>query len=496
MKKKILLTLLFCFVFIFTACGSPATKSNSSKKLNEIDTQKNENKDENISENKIVWVLPEEFIKITKLQDNTVYLNQQLKKDGYKFSVAFKGVSGTGDDYYKDVMKEMKNNTADIASLGLDAKEERVKPSVKLIKSGAFLNLNNYLKSAEGKKLHNAFHDNIWDTVKINGKICAIPVQTAQDGTSFAAFNKKIFGKNIAFDGSSMQELDGILNKVKLPKGTNGILWQLAFQDICEQSGYLYKNGVVTDIKTGVVSCPFETPKIVNCLRLLHKWHQEKKIVALDVDEKSKSMISSMKFAIWMGYTRDEVFERVRDNMKIVQLPYFFLTRTSGSTGVNKISKKKSEALQLLSLLYTDSKYANLLIHGKKGKTYQLKNGYVYDMEGNVKSEYSEIFITGIYDYVYPWEEEDFPRNRAKEKRSLLGTPAMQKSTLMGFVPDLTGFDDKMIKLYEVTSKYEEIWQKKDFDSALADAVKACNASESKKVEKELNSQISKWRSK
>ena len=494
MKKKILLTLLFCFVFIFTACGSPATKSNSSKKLNEIDTQKNENKDENISENKIVWVLPEEFIKITKLQDNTVFLNQQLKKDGYNFSVSFKGVSGTGNNYYKDVMKEMKNNTADIASLGLDAKGEKVEPSVKLIKSGVFLNLNNYLKSAEGKKLHSAFYDKIWDTVKINGKICAIPVQTAQDGTSFAAFNKKIFGKNIAFDGSSMQELDGILNKVKLPKGTNGILWQLAFRDICEQLGYVYENGVVTDIKTGVVSCPFETSEIVEYLKLLHKLYQEKKLVALDDGENSQ--ISNMKFAVWMGYTRDEVFERVKDNTKIVQLPYLFFTRTSGSTGVNKISKKKNEAIQLLSLLYTDSKYANLLIHGKKGKTYQLKNGYAYDMEGNVKSEYAETFITGIYDYIYPWEEEEFPRNRAKEKQSLLGTPAMQKSTLMGFVPDLTDFDDKMIRLYEVTSKYEEIWQKKDFDSALADAVKACNASESKKVEKELNSQISKWRSK
>ncbi len=494
MKKKILLTLLFCFVFIFTACGSPATKSDSSKKLNEIDTQKNENKDENISENKIVWVLPEEFIKITKLQDNTVYLNQQLKKDGYNFSVAFKGVSGTGNNYYKDVMKEMKNNTADIASLGLDAKGEKVEPSVKLIKSGVFLDLNNYLKSAEGKKLHSAFHDKIWDTVKINGEICAIPSQTSQDGTAFAAFNKKIFGKNIAFDGSSIQELNDILNKVKLPKGTNGILWQLAFRDICEQLGYVYENGVVTDIKTGVVSCPFETSEIVEYLKLLHKLYQEKKLVALDDGENSE--ISNMKFAVWMGYTRDEVFERVKDNTKIVQLPYLFFTRTSGSTGVNKISKKKNEAIQLLSLLYTDSKYANLLIHGKKGKTYQLKNGYAYDMEGNVKSEYAETFITGIYDYIYPWEEEEFPRNRAKEKQSLLGTPAMQKSTLMGFVPDLTDFDDKMIKLYEVTSKYEEIWQKKDFDSALADAVKACNASESKKVEKELNSQISKWRSK
>ena len=188
MKKKILLTLLFCFVFIFTACGSPATKSNSSRKSNEVDTQK---KDENISENKIVWVLPEEFIKITKLQDNTVFLNQQLKKDGYNFSVSFKGVFGKGNNYYKDVMKEMKNNTADIASLGLDAKGEKVEPSVKLIKSGVFLNLNNYLKSAEGKKLHSAFHDKIWDTVKINGEICAIPGQTSQDGTSFAAFNKK-----------------------------------------------------------------------------------------------------------------------------------------------------------------------------------------------------------------------------------------------------------------------------------------------------------------
>ncbi len=494
MKKKILLTLLFCFVFIFTACGSPATKSNSSKKLNEIDTQKNENKDENISENKIVWVLPEEFIKITKLQDNTVFLNQQLKKDGYNFSVSFKGVFGKENNYYKDVMKEMKNNTADIASLGLDAKGEKVEPSVKLIKSGVFLNLNNYLKSAEGKKLHSAFHDKIWDTVKINGEICAIPGQTSQDGTAFAAFNKKIFGKNIAFDGSSMQELDGILNKVKLPKGTNGILWQLAFRDICEQLGYVYENGVVTDIKTGVVSCPFETSEIVEYLKLLHKLYQEKKLVALDDGENSQ--ISNMKFAVWMGYTRDEVFERVKDNTKIVQLPYLFFTRTSGSTGVNKISKKKNEAIQLLSLLYTDSKYANLLIHGKKGKTYQLKNGYAYDMEGNVKSEYAETFITGIYDYIYPWEEEEFPRNRAKEKQSLLGTPAMQKSTLMGFVPDLTDFDDKMIGLYEVTSKYEEIWQKKDFDSALADAVKACNASESKKVEKELNSQISKWRSK
>ena len=52
MKKKILLTLLFCFVFIFTACGSPATKSDSSRKSNEVDTQKNENKDLILSEKK------------------------------------------------------------------------------------------------------------------------------------------------------------------------------------------------------------------------------------------------------------------------------------------------------------------------------------------------------------------------------------------------------------------------------------------------------------
>ena len=168
---------------------------------------------------------------------------------------------------------------------------------------------------------------------------------------------------------------------MKLPKGTNGILWQLAFRDICEQLGYVYENGVVTDIKTGVVSCPFETSEIVEYLKLLHKLYQEKKLVALDDGENSE--ISNMKFAVWMGYTRDEVFERVKDNTKIVQLPYLFFTRTSGSTGVNKISKKKNEAIQLLSLLYTDSKYANLLIHGKKGKTYQLKNGYAYDMEGN-----------------------------------------------------------------------------------------------------------------
>lgn len=65
---------------LFLQRAASCHKIDSSKKLNEIDTQKNENKDENISENKIVWVLPEEFIKITKLQDNTVYLNQQLKK--------------------------------------------------------------------------------------------------------------------------------------------------------------------------------------------------------------------------------------------------------------------------------------------------------------------------------------------------------------------------------------------------------------------------------
>ena len=175
-------------MFIFTACGSPAIKSNSSRKSNEVDTQK---KDENISENKIVWILPEEFIKITKLQDNTVFLNQQLKKDGYNFSVSFKGVSGTGNNYYKDVMKEMKNNTADIASLGLDAKGEKVEPSVKLIKSGVFLNLNNYLKSAEGKKLHSAFHDKIWDTEKNIGVFFALHRKTSQLATEFGALIKK-----------------------------------------------------------------------------------------------------------------------------------------------------------------------------------------------------------------------------------------------------------------------------------------------------------------
>lgn len=56
--------------------------------------------------------------------------------------------------------------------------------------------------------------------------------------------------------------------------------------------------------------------------------------------------------------------------------------RNGGTTGICEKSKKKENALQLLTLLYTRDDYTRLLLYGKEGKDYTVENGRVVSDKG------------------------------------------------------------------------------------------------------------------
>lgn len=167
--------------------------------------------------------MPQDYENDMDLQDNIVFLNEKLKKDGYGFTVSLTFVPGEEENYYSRMLELLESGDTDIAFLGLDGEQEAMGPSEKLIRSGALLPLDEYLQSDKGQKLYQAFYDKVWETVAIDGTICAIPNQLGRDGTTFAAFNKKYFEEDITFDGS-MQELADMLAQTDIPEDAVSLL--------------------------------------------------------------------------------------------------------------------------------------------------------------------------------------------------------------------------------------------------------------------------------
>ena len=73
----------------------------------------------------------------------------------------------------------------------------------------------------------------------------------------------------------------------------------------------------------------------------------------------------------------------------------------SCTSGVVDNSQKKEEALQFLTLMYTDHEIGNLIIYGIEGRDYRLTDGEVEllaDSEGNMRIESTMLYplVTGI----------------------------------------------------------------------------------------------------
>lgn len=422
---------------------------------------------EGIKNTQITWAMPLEYYEMTDLEENAAYFNELLAEEGYAYELSFLPLK---PEDYEDIISNGRTEGIDILSLGLGAGEGMLGNPQRLLEAGILYDLSDYLHSTEGGGLYDAFYGKLWDSLTIDGKNCVIPNQYGQDGTAYAAFRRDIFGDTVQWDGT-VEGLLTLAEQAEIPEGMIPVLWGGTLPIIAVSMGYEYYNGFFISLTEESVQFPYRTKELQDVYTLLHERMHSGQLQPLANDAKGRRTIQEQNYAIWVDADWLMLRENAAREYVFVQFPFTFSTRISGGVGICTESDNKEAALELLTMLFTQERYANALIWGEPGVMYELADGFaIYEDPDQHGSALAASLMTGLFDLVYPQESDDFPVNRRDTKWSLYDTEAEKKSPTAGLLPDLSGIQAELLDLAALAAEYESVWQRENFAAALEEA--------------------------
>lgn len=494
MKKNVCIIMMSLIGFgLFTACNSSV--ENQMDNTNETEVKTDAADEQATDSDNIIWTLPNYGIEL-----NTELLNKTLQADGYPYQVTVNYISDTEDADYQTLVSELlSQGKTDIAFLGVAAIGEADDTIAGMVREDILLELSDYLNTEQGEVLKNAFYEDLWETVKVDDKLCMIPNQLAADGTGFFAFNKELFTE------ADLEEFDGTPQSLKalLEQKTSGelpIIWDIDINQLAFAAGQEYRYGVLFDLQTGTVSSLYESESFLNAADAVRLLRQEGyfgedaefyEMYSSGSDARHDTMIKGLEFSVWVGQDYTALREEIQENTIIVQMPYALFSRVSAGTGVSEQAPHKEEALEFLTLLYTNEKYSNLWIWGEENIDYNLENGIARPISEFAAGVYMKELLLGVYDVVLPAEGDSFITDRSAAKRSLYESEARCESVVTGFQADLSNFDSSMKRLESIAENALESYISgestfEDFEMVLLEAG-------TEKVKEELQRQVTEW---
>jgi len=445
----------------------------------------------------IIWTMPEGYCDLNQYADK---FNQKLAEDGYDFRVVFEYLPENG--YHEAVGKRLAEGSTDIAFLGFRSEYDNAPAA--LIREGNLEELTSFLDSGEGAVLRDFYRDEIWDTVRVDGGIYSLPNQCAICGGDCFVFNRELFSEDDVADfdggmetfGKLVEILDGgDFSQVQYPVICGRSLWSAA-----QMGGYEYRNGVFISLTTGEVFNPYETEALREFLYTMQSLYQNGYLgedgAAYEMDfRKREQAVSERNFGVWISDTSSAAAQKMKGEMVCVEGPYSLVSTVSAGTGVSRYAPNKEAALTLLTLLYTNAEYGNLLLLGEEGVDYVLTDGYICALSGENKSVYVQELLTGLYDNIHPAVDDNLPVNRRQTRFEIYDSDVRMGSAILGFQENTEGIEDRLAAVCRAAEQYADIWKEEDLERAIEEAVEAYRAAGGDLVVEEMSRQIEEWRS-
>jgi len=245
---------------------------------------------------------------------------------------------------------------------------------------GAFADLTDMLGSTP--QLKSFIPAGLWDGVKINGRIYAVPTYKDSSKTQFYVWDD-VYVKKYNLDITKIHtfaELDAAFRKIKAGEGqrfyplqlSQGSLLDIVYGDDYDPlSAGLAPLGVkVNDASRKVVSV-FEQPEIMDRLRYLNRWYNDG-IVNPDAPVLLEAP-KSRPFFHAIGWPSAAVTWQInagvaKYDVEKVFGPMYSTDSIQGSmNAISANSKYKNEALKLIQLVNTDRKLRDMLAYGIEG---------------------------------------------------------------------------------------------------------------------------------
>ncbi|MEK5024800.1 ABC transporter substrate-binding protein [Paenibacillus sp. FSL M7-1046] len=304
----------------------------------------------------------------------------------------------------------------------------------------------------------------------VNGHLYAVPTEKELGQSVGFAFDKAIVDK-YGFDVNSITKLEDIEPMLKTIKEkeptmsplfmnhTDSLNWFTVYPESEDLDG---SNEIPTllDYKTMKVFNEYDTPEIVERLKLIRKWYQAgyiNKNGATDKTELKDAVKSGKAWFVYgnMNPTSTNDWTRLAEKPMIIKtlLPVQVSTKSlQGSMlAISRTSKNPERAMMFMNLIHTDPVLYNLLTFGIEGKHYNKVGENTVDFIADSGYNSVSSWMIGNVLLNYLNKNED-------PKRVQLYTDWNKNSKVspvIGFVFDSTKVQSQIGALINITKQYK-----------------------------------------
>ena len=332
---------------------------------------------------------------------------------------------------------------------------------------GALAPLDEYLP--EVPALTNLIPSYVFDAVKVDGKICAVPAYKDYSHSEYFIWEKAIVDKYPDFKYEDVNDLQELYDAVKFLKDSgeewpamvmagafsNGIpVWDYDTADICGFVGIKYEGG------TEFVSV-YEQPEVKANIETIGKLYTEG---YLNSDNYILDAVETNQYIVGNGWGWPSAAETAwkRDGRPVVVSQYKYTTASTGSIRgsflvLSPNSKVKVEALKLIELLNTDTYLRDLFWYGEEGLNWDYieENGetkvHRYGPDDGVENWTMAAYRQGSFFNVTPQEGSLGYSEIQTLNENAVASPAM------GFVFDKTNVEDIILEMNGIWAQYEKM---------------------------------------
>jgi len=246
---------------------------------------------------------------------------------------------------------------------------------------GAYADITNLLGTA-APQLQRFIPAGLWDGVKVNGKIYAVPTYKDSSKTRFFVWDDTYVRKyNIDITRvHTFAELDAAFRKIKAGEGQRFYPLQLSqgnLLDIISADEYDSLSAGLPPLGVGIydrnrkVVSVFEQPDVMDRLRYLNRWYRDG-IVNPDASVLLEPP-KQLPFFHGIGWPAAATIWQTNNGVAKYQLekvfgPSYSTDSIQGSmNAISSNSRYKAEALKLIELVNTDHKLRDMLAFGIEG---------------------------------------------------------------------------------------------------------------------------------
>lgn len=384
------------------------------------------------------------------------------------------------------------------------------------VSKNAILPLDDYLK--DYPELYNSMPEYFWDSMKVKGKIYAVPNQQIVARGPFFAIpeqNMELLGFTDAdFEGAgenyktALAAVEKYLRAVKEKTGNYcnlNKIWNDGTQmfNIEEVVGSLLPGAIQLDNETDKYKLinQYESEEFKYYIKMRRKWVEEGLVMPSEETERDLDHVEDPT-AIVPNITRGNCYKpnvlselnRNSDyDWKIIFKCRPITTSGSVAATMNAISatsKNPEGALKIIQLVDTDAEFYNLLVYGLEGVNYTKTGENSIELNPDMPYTWTEWNVGNTFNkYNLPGEPDNFAEEVEKINDESF------KSPLLGFSPDLDNVKVEVSACQSAVSEYLNLldYGLVDVDSSYPEFIKKLKAAGCDKLISEVQRQVDEW---